>query len=206
MNVLGELSPSPVSVSFESAHTWASAHSDDRLMNLNGRGFRCLDSTGKKPDAYSGDTPYRPACCLRAPLDTLVEHRRCCAYVCARRSRSLMMANNVFFLHIFAYMRFADRNEMPGIWVPVQTRQLIVICYTFRPLFIEYFHSKAVPVLTPLAVLCPLTPWTSCHSFNEGGRMTLITQGILKTIKTSGSFFFCKLDVCTLHNAPRNAI
>lgn len=50
------LSPSPSllslpllrSLSFESTHTSASTHSNDRLMNLNRRGFRCLDSIGKK--------------------------------------------------------------------------------------------------------------------------------------------------------------
>lgn len=49
--------------SFESSHTWVSAHSSDRLMNLNRRGFRCLDSIRKKksPDVFSW---HRRSTCL----------------------------------------------------------------------------------------------------------------------------------------------
>lgn len=44
----------------------AAAHSNDRLMNLNGRGFQSLDGAGEKPDAYSVDSPPigLPAVCV----------------------------------------------------------------------------------------------------------------------------------------------
>lgn len=35
----------------------AAAHSSDRLMNPNRRGFQSLDGAGEKPDAYSVDSP-----------------------------------------------------------------------------------------------------------------------------------------------------
>lgn len=66
----------------ESTHTWACAHSNDWLMNLNSRGFQCLDSIGKKTDAYSADISHRPVCCLRAQLDTSVKQNPVCVCVC----------------------------------------------------------------------------------------------------------------------------
>lgn len=46
-----------LSLPFESTHAQASAHTSDRLMNLNRRGFRCLDSSGKKQNKKTPDTP-----------------------------------------------------------------------------------------------------------------------------------------------------
>lgn len=67
-SVLGDHGPSPSSTTpppplvstsprFERPRTRASAHSSDRLMNLNRGGFQSLDGAGGKPDAYSADSP-----------------------------------------------------------------------------------------------------------------------------------------------------
>lgn len=52
-----------LSLPFESTHAQASAHTSDRLMNLNRRGFRCLDSSGKKTKQKKPLTPPQQLTC-----------------------------------------------------------------------------------------------------------------------------------------------
>lgn len=64
-----------LSLPFESTHAQASAHTSDRLMNLNRRGFRCLDSSGKKTKQKKPwhPPPQQLACwwkCVRARART----------------------------------------------------------------------------------------------------------------------------------------
>lgn len=48
---LGNTLSLPPPPSFEGTHTGASAHSSDWLMNLNRRGFRCLDHVGEETES-----------------------------------------------------------------------------------------------------------------------------------------------------------
>lgn len=87
-----------LSLPFESTHAQASAHTSDRLMNLNRRGFRCLDSSGKKTKQKN---PWHP------PNSWHVDET-VCVCVCARLGFTIYL----YPLHIGEFILVFNSNSV----------------------------------------------------------------------------------------------